>query len=91
MVGYFEIFSYKPRSAAIKWTQRHPAATSLLLTVLLASASEQSLAEGDTRYTNDWAVEVWGGPQAADRLAREQGFLNMGGVRRGVVKGGVML
>ena len=78
--------SFSPLS--VKWTKRHPVATSLLLAVLFASASEQSLAKGDTRYTNAWAVEVWGGPQAADRLAREQGFLNMGGVRRGVEKGG---
>ncbi len=32
------------------------------------------------RYTNDWAVEVRGGPEAADALASNHGFLNRGQV-----------
>lgn len=31
-------------------------------------------------YTNSWAVEVTGGPEAADRLARKHGLHNLGQV-----------
>ena len=33
-------------------------------------------------YTNSWAVEVAGGPAAADSVARRHGFLNLGQVTK---------
>uniref|UniRef100_A0A673BW56 P/Homo B domain-containing protein n=1 Tax=Sphaeramia orbicularis TaxID=375764 RepID=A0A673BW56_9TELE len=31
-------------------------------------------------YTNAWAVQINGGPEEADRIAREHGFINLGNV-----------
>uniref|UniRef100_A0A4W6EFX3 Furin (paired basic amino acid cleaving enzyme) b n=1 Tax=Lates calcarifer TaxID=8187 RepID=A0A4W6EFX3_LATCA len=31
-------------------------------------------------YTNTWAVQINGGPEEADRIAREHGFINLGNV-----------
>lgn len=31
-------------------------------------------------YTNSWAVQISGGPEEADRIAREHGFINHGNV-----------
>jgi len=31
-------------------------------------------------YTNTWAVQIDGGPEEADRIAREHGFINQGNV-----------
>lgn len=31
-------------------------------------------------YTNTWAVQIDGGPEEADRIAREHGFINHGNV-----------
>lgn len=31
-------------------------------------------------YTNTWAVQISGGPEEADRIAREHGFINLGNV-----------
>lgn len=31
-------------------------------------------------YTNAWAVQIDGGPEEADRIAREHGFINHGNV-----------
>ena len=42
---------------------------------------EQHRAISATRYSNDWAVQVEGGAQAADTLATATGFINMGQVR----------
>ena len=39
-------------------------------------------ADGHTPYTNSWAVEVHGGRQVADKLAREHGFFNAGEVSK---------
>ena len=45
-------------------------------------------ADSSSHYTDSWAVEVRGGRQAADTLAKEHGFLNLGEVsvltKRGV-------
>ena len=43
--------------------------------LLTAIASEEK-----PRYTNSWAVEVHGGPEAADALASKYGFINRGQV-----------
>ena len=32
------------------------------------------------RYSNDWAVEVHGGSEMADQIARRFGFINLGQV-----------
>ncbi len=34
------------------------------------------------RYTSSWAIEVRGGPEAADALASNHGFQNRGQVRK---------
>ena len=39
-----------------------------------------SVAASELTYTNDWAVEIHGGPQMADRIARMRGFTNVGRV-----------
>lgn len=31
-------------------------------------------------YTNTWAVQINGGPEEANRIAREHGFINLGNV-----------
>lgn len=31
-------------------------------------------------FTNTWAVQITGGPEEADRIAREHGFINHGNV-----------
>uniref|UniRef100_A0A3B4A9I7 Peptidase S8 pro-domain domain-containing protein n=1 Tax=Periophthalmus magnuspinnatus TaxID=409849 RepID=A0A3B4A9I7_9GOBI len=31
-------------------------------------------------YTNTWAVQISGGPEEADRIAKEHGFTNLGNV-----------
>ena len=33
-----------------------------------------------TRYTNEWIVEVKGGPEVADEIAQRHGFKNLGKV-----------
>ena len=33
------------------------------------------------RYSNDWAVEIHGGPEMADQIARRFGFINLGQVK----------
>ena len=37
-------------------------------------------ADGYSQYTRNWAVEIRGGREAADKLAKEHGFTNMGEV-----------
>ena len=34
-----------------------------------------------TRYSNDWAVEIHGGSEMADQIARRFGFINLGQVK----------
>ncbi|XP_069758522.1 furin-like isoform X2 [Narcine bancroftii] len=48
------------------------AAAALWLWALLAAGVEPRV------YTNTWAVQVAGGRQAAERLARQHGFVNLG-------------
>ena len=51
--------------------------------LLTASRTAQMMEEQQTAspsYTNDWAVEVEGGSEAADLLAGTFGFINMGQV-----------
>ena len=36
--------------------------------------------DGYSEYTRNWAVEIRGGREAADKLAKEHGFTNMGEV-----------
>ena len=50
-------------------------------TGLAEMRGEQHRVISATRYTNDWAVQVEGGAQAADTLATATGFINMGQVR----------
>ena len=33
------------------------------------------------RYSNDWAIEIYGGSEMADRIARKFGFVNLGLVK----------
>ena len=85
MIGRFCSFSHK------SWWSRPilpyvgiTRAALLLLLVFSGGTTSMSLAhvaDGFARYTNSWAVEVRGGKNAADELAREQGFVNVGEVR----------
>ena len=54
--------------------------TTYILCLLLWLLACSSVAESQ-RYTNRWAVEVRGGPEAADALAHKYGFENHGQVR----------
>ena len=49
----------------------------LMVLVFLAPAAIAA----KPRYTNSWAVEVRGGPEAAHALASKHGFVNHGQVR----------
>ena len=49
-------------------------------TGLAEMRGEQHRTISATRYTNDWAVQVEGGAEAADSLATATGFINMGQV-----------
>lgn len=48
-----------------------------LWTVLVLPTAELIDAEV---YTNTWAVQINGGPEEANRIAREHGFINLGNV-----------
>ena len=45
----------------------------------LASLSLPSIEK--IRYSNDWAVEIHGGSELADQIARRFGFINLGQVK----------
>ena len=51
------------------------AAVVLLLICIVTGAKEKE------RYSNSWAVEVRGGAEKAEELARKHGFVNLGQVR----------
>ena len=51
----------------------HVLFSSILLTYI------QSL--NDIKYSNQWSVQIDGGKEEADRLARKHGFVNEGKVR----------
>ena len=57
--------------------------TVLALTAVLVVHSA-SAAYTVPRYTNSWAVEVRGGVEVADELARKHGFVNAGEVSQTV-------
>lgn len=48
-----------------------------LWTVLVLLTAELIDAEV---YTNTWAVQINGGPEEANRIARKHGFINLGNV-----------
>ena len=50
---------------------------------LLFSSGDPSLSmEKSRRYCNDWAVEIHGGSEMADHIARQFGFTNLGQVKK---------
>lgn len=51
-----------------------------LWTVLVLLKVVLKLADAAEVYTNTWAVQIDGGPEEADRIAREHGFINHGNV-----------
>lgn len=52
-----------------------------LWTVLVLLRAEQRWrTDAAEVYTNTWAVQISGGPEEADRIAREHGFVNHGNV-----------
>ncbi|KAM9854075.1 furin (paired basic amino acid cleaving enzyme) b [Aulostomus maculatus] len=51
-----------------------------LWTVLVLQIAELKLIDAAEVYTNTWAVQINGGPEEADRIAREHGFINHGNV-----------
>ena len=53
-----------------------------LLTCLLCTNGEGGTLRGEeVLFSNSWAVEVGGGADIADRVARSHGFVNKGQVR----------
>uniref|UniRef100_A0A8C6MBQ1 Furin (paired basic amino acid cleaving enzyme) b n=1 Tax=Nothobranchius furzeri TaxID=105023 RepID=A0A8C6MBQ1_NOTFU len=46
----------------------------------VVSIAELKWTDTSEIYTNTWAVQINGGPQEADRIAREHGFINQGNV-----------
>ncbi|CAG5958224.1 unnamed protein product [Menidia menidia] len=50
----------------------------LVWTALVLLTHELTWAGAAEVYTNTWAVQINGGPQEADRIAREHGFINQG-------------
>uniref|UniRef100_A0A3B4YYH8 Furin (paired basic amino acid cleaving enzyme) b n=1 Tax=Seriola lalandi dorsalis TaxID=1841481 RepID=A0A3B4YYH8_SERLL len=51
-----------------------------LWTVLVLHTAEVKWIDAAEVYTNAWAVQINGGPEEADRIAREHGFINLGNV-----------
>ncbi|XP_034443376.1 furin (paired basic amino acid cleaving enzyme) b [Hippoglossus hippoglossus] len=51
-----------------------------LWAVLVLLTAELKWIDAAEVYTNAWAVEIVGGPEEADRIAREHGFTNLGNV-----------
>uniref|UniRef100_A0A8C4ERB0 Furin (paired basic amino acid cleaving enzyme) b n=1 Tax=Dicentrarchus labrax TaxID=13489 RepID=A0A8C4ERB0_DICLA len=49
-------------------------------TVLVLLTAERKWIDAAEVYTNAWAVQINGGPEEADRIAREHGFINHGNV-----------
>lgn len=56
------------------------AALLLLRTFFVLMTVELKWIDAAEIYTNTWAVQVNGGPEEADRIAREHGFINHGNV-----------
>lgn len=56
------------------------AALLLLWTFLVLMTVELKWIDSAEIYTNTWAVQVNGGPEEANRIAREHGFINHGNV-----------
>uniref|UniRef100_A0A8C6MFP1 Furin (paired basic amino acid cleaving enzyme) b n=1 Tax=Nothobranchius furzeri TaxID=105023 RepID=A0A8C6MFP1_NOTFU len=52
----------------------------LTWTGLVLLTAELKWTDTSEIYTNTWAVQINGGPQEADRIAREHGFINQGNV-----------
>lgn len=53
----------------------------LLLLVFFYFSSEFYGAGEEVVFSNSWAVEILGGPEAADEIAKKHGFINKGQVR----------
>lgn len=51
-----------------------------LWAVLVLLTAEPKWIDAAEVYTNAWAVQINGGPEEADRIAREHGFTNHGNV-----------
>ena len=51
-----------------------------LWTVLVLLTAEWKWIDAAEVYTNTWAVQIKGGTEEADRIAREHGFINHGNV-----------
>ena len=51
-----------------------------LWTVVVLLIAELKWIEAAEVYTNTWAVQINGGPEEADRIARQHGFVNHGNV-----------
>lgn len=49
-------------------------------TALVLLTVEWKWSDAAEVYTNTWAVQIDGGPEEADRIAREHGFINLGNV-----------
>lgn len=49
-------------------------------TVLVLLSAKLKWIDAAEVYTNTWAVQINGGPEEADRIAREHGFINHGNV-----------
>ena len=59
--------------------------TSFTLLVLFSCLHACTYAD-KTRYTNEWIVEVKGGPEVADEIAERHGFKNLGKVTKRIIQ-----
>ena len=51
-----------------------------------SSTSPQMANSNKKKYSNDWAVEIHGGPnQMADQIAKRNGFFNLGKVTKSLL------
>ena len=48
--------------------------------LLVCGALALGCSAAKIRYSNSWAVEIRGGPEAADEMAQKHGFVNHGQV-----------
>lgn len=57
-----------------------PAVTFLVIVAIVSAPARPAYCYPSPRYTESWAVEVRGGREAADKLAKDHGFTNLGEV-----------
>lgn len=54
-----------------------------LLTILVVCSCKQGMKDELADFSNSWAIEVRGGLEIADEIAKKHGFINKGQVGQG--------